>query len=76
MRPLGFRVDVDAVVIDGVGHREQCVLASMVPPRDAVRIAARDVYLSDCCPRTCRCSPPFETLLGDAIEMEQPSAVM
>jgi len=76
MRPLGFRFDVDAVVIDGVAHCEQCTLVPVVPSVGAVRIAAGDVYLAERCPRTCRCSPPFETLLGYAIEMEQPSAVM
>jgi hypothetical protein len=75
MRPVGFRFDVEAVVIDGVAHREQCSLVSTVPPAGTVRITAGDVYLAERCPRTCRCSSPFETLLGDAIEMEQPSLV-
>ena len=75
MRQLGFRFDVDAVVIDGVAHREQCALVAIVPPVGTVRIAAGGVYLSERCPRTCRCSPLFETLLGYAIKMERPSVV-
>ena len=75
MRSLGFRFDVDAVVIDGVAHREQSALVSIVPPVGIVRIAAGGVYLSERCPRTCRCSPLFETLLGYAIEMERQALV-
>lgn len=76
MRPLGFRFHVDAIVIDGVAHREQCASVSMIPPVGAVRIAAGDVYLAERCPRTCRRSPPFETLLGYAMEMERLTLVM
>jgi hypothetical protein len=64
MRPLGFRFDVDAVIIDGTAHRTSCVLLTTVLAERAVRIQAGEVYASERCPRVCPCAPPFETLLG------------
>jgi len=36
VQPLGFRFDVDAVVVGGVAHRRGCGMLSVDPPRDAV----------------------------------------
>jgi hypothetical protein len=63
--PLGFRFDVDAVLLDEVAHRVDCPLVSAAHSRDAVLIPAAGVYRSERCPRECsRCRPPFETLLS------------
>jgi hypothetical protein len=68
MQPLGFRFDLDALLIEGTAHRTGCPLIPALPPVDAVRLAAGDVYRSQRCPRVCECSPPFETLLSYQLE--------
>jgi hypothetical protein len=68
MLPLGFRFDVDAIVLDGTAHRADCQLLPATLPADAVRLAACDTYRSERCPRECGCAPPFETLLSYKLE--------
>ena len=62
--PLGFKFDVDAVLVHGMAHRtDRRRLARPLPP-DAVSIRAADVHQAERCPRECaHCRPPFETLL-------------
>jgi hypothetical protein len=67
MLPLGFRFDVDAVIVGSTAHRESC--PRMAPAASLVRVFAGEIYRSDCCPRECpRCRPPFETLLTYQLE--------
>jgi hypothetical protein len=68
MEPLGFRFDVDALIINGTAHRTDCPFIPTSLPADAVRLAAGDVYRSQRCPRVCECAPPFETLLSYQLE--------
>ena len=61
--PLGFRFDVDAVVISGVAHRRDCDQIKGAVADDAVHLLAGGVHRAQRCPRECpRCQPPFETL--------------
>jgi len=67
--PLGFRFDVDAVVIGGVAHRSNCRQVADDAAIDAVHILAGGVHRAECCPREClSCRPPFETLLTHQLE--------
>ena len=62
MLPLGFRFDVDAVILEGTAHTPACPLLPAVLP--ATRLTAGETYWVQCCPRECGCAPPFETLLS------------
>jgi hypothetical protein len=64
VQPLGFRFDVDAMIVDATAHRADCPLMPPTLPPDAVRVSAGEVYRSQRCPRECACAPPFETLLS------------
>jgi hypothetical protein len=67
--PLGFRFDVDAVIIGGVAHGADCQGLPRHLPADAVPVLAGGVHLSERCPRECpHCRPPFETLLTHQLE--------
>jgi hypothetical protein len=67
--PLGFRFDVDAVLIDGVAHRPDCDCLPRLLPADAVRVRAAGVHRGERCPRECpKCRPPFETMLSYELE--------
>jgi hypothetical protein len=62
--PLGFRFDVDAIVIAGVAHRSDCERVAGVAGADADYVLAGGVHRAERCPRECPyCRPPFETLL-------------
>ena len=62
--PLGFRFDVDAVLVDGVAHRRDCERLSDPRPERALSVPAAGIYVAERCPRACgRCRPGFETLL-------------
>jgi hypothetical protein len=65
VRPLGFRFDVDAVLVDGIAHREHCDRLPPVLSDEAVLVPAAGVFRAERCPRECpTCRPPFETMLG------------
>lgn len=67
--PLGFRFDVDAILLGGVAHRTDCRLLATPLPADALSVAPGDVYRSERCPRECPvCHPAFETLLSSQVE--------
>ena len=67
--PLGFRFDVDAVLVAGVAHRKDCDRVARELPYDAVSIPAMGVHRAERCPRECaHCRPPFETLLSYQLE--------
>jgi hypothetical protein len=67
--PLGFRFDVDAVIVEGVAHRADCDRVPRGLPNEAVSIPAAGVYRAEGCPRECpSCRPPFETLLTHQLE--------
>jgi hypothetical protein len=44
LQPLGFRFDVDAVLLDQVAHRPDCRLVLAVPSQELVLIPAGDVF--------------------------------
>jgi hypothetical protein len=44
VQPLGFRFDVDAVIVDGVAHRGDCPLVPVLRRAGAVQRAAGEVY--------------------------------
>jgi hypothetical protein len=68
--PLGFRFDVDAVVIGGVAQRSGCQRVTDVSAADVVHVLAGGVHRAERCPRECpRCRPPFETLLTHQLEL-------
>ena len=69
VRPLGFRFDVDAVIVGGMAHRANCgELPPHLPP-DSVAVPAVGVHRAELCPRECpHCRPPFETLLSYQLE--------
>jgi hypothetical protein len=69
MQPLGFRFDVDSLIIDGTAHRTGCRLIPTLLPADAVRLASGDVYRFQRCPRACDCAPAFETLLSYQLQV-------
>ena len=65
MLPLGFRFDVDAVVIGGVAHRSDCDQINKALADDGVDVFAGGVHRAEWCPRVCpKCRPLFETLLS------------
>jgi hypothetical protein len=67
--PLGFRFDVDVVIIGGVAHGADCTELPRDLPPGAVSVSAAGVHRADRCPRECpRCRPPFETLLTHQLE--------
>ena len=67
--PLGFRFDVDAVLVGDVAHRSDCDQVPHPWPHDAVSVRAAGVYRAQRCPRECRhCRPPFETVLSNELE--------
>jgi hypothetical protein len=69
--PLGFRFDVDAVVVGGVAHRRDCDQIMDAFADDAVHVLAGGVQCSERCPRECpKCRPPFETLLTHQLERQ------
>jgi hypothetical protein len=69
--PLGFRFDVDAVVIGGVAHRSDCDQINDALADDAVDVVAGGIHRAERCPRECpTCRPPFETLLTHQLERQ------
>ena len=69
MIPLGFKFDVDAVLVDGVAHRKDCDRLPRTLPHDAVPVSAAGVHRAERCPRECpNCQPPFETMLSYQVE--------
>jgi hypothetical protein len=69
VRPLGFRFDVEAVLLDGIAHREDCDRLPPVLSHEAVLIPAAGVYRAERCPRECpKCRPSFETMLSYQLE--------
>lgn len=69
MLPLGFRFDVDAVIIGSIAHRTDCTELPRDLPADAAPVLAGGVHLAERCPNECpRCRPPFETLLTHQLE--------
>jgi hypothetical protein len=67
--PLGFRFDVDAVVVGGVAHRRDCDRLQRPLPDDAVSVRAAGVHRAQPCPRECpKCRPRFETMLSYQLE--------
>ena len=75
MIPLGFRFDVDAVVVEGVAHRPDCAGMRPVLPEEAIPVPAAGVYRSERCPRASPiCRRPFETLLS--YQLERPTEVL
>jgi hypothetical protein len=67
--PLGFRFDVDAIVIAGVAHRSGCERVAGVSVSDAVCVVAGGVHRAERCPRECpHCRPPFATLLTHQLD--------
>ena len=69
MLPLGFKFDVDAVILSGIAHRADCAELPRDLPPGAVSVSGAGVHRADRCPRECpRCRPPFETLLTHQLE--------
>ena len=69
MLALGFRFDVDAVLVAGVAHRHDCDLLQRPLPDDAVSQRAGGIHRAARCPRECpKCHPPFETMLSYQLE--------
>jgi hypothetical protein len=69
MLPLGFKFEVDAVIIDGLAHRPGCQLLPPELPPDVVSIRAAGVHLAERCPRECpSCRPSFVTLLTHQVD--------
>jgi hypothetical protein len=67
--PLGFRFDVDAVVVGGVAHCSDCEYISDAAAADRIHVFAGDVHRAERCPRECpTCRPPFETLLTHQLQ--------
>jgi hypothetical protein len=67
LQPLGFRFDVDAVIIDGAAHKPDCPLIPSASPASVVRTAAGEVYHAQRA-HECECAPWFETLLSYQLE--------
>jgi hypothetical protein len=66
---LGFRFDVDAVIVGDVAHRPACDRRTGPLPDEAISIPAMGVHRAERCPRECpRCRPPFETLLTHQLD--------
>ena len=69
VRPLGFRFDVDAVLVAGVAHRSDCDCLQRPLPDDAVSVSAPGVHRAAQCPREWpKCPPPFETMPSYQLE--------
>jgi hypothetical protein len=68
MLPLGFRFDVDAIILEETAHTVACPLLPAVLPAGVSRLAAGETYWAQRCPRECGCAPPFETLLCYKVE--------
>jgi hypothetical protein len=68
MLPLGFRFDVDAVILEETAHTADCRLLPAVLPATAIRLTAGETYWAQRCPRECGCAPPFDTLLSYKVE--------
>jgi hypothetical protein len=67
--PLGFRFEVDAVLVDGVAHRSECDRLPRPLPDDAVPVHPAGVHRAERCPRECpKCRPPFEMILSYQLE--------
>ena len=67
--PLGFRFDVDSVIVAGVAHRADCDRVPRRLSNEAISVPAAGVHRAERCPRECpRCQPPFETLLTHQLE--------
>ena len=67
--PLGFRFDVDAVIVAGIAHRADCDSVTRGLPNDAISIPAAGIHRAEACPRECpSCRPPFETVLTYQLE--------
>jgi hypothetical protein len=67
--PLGFRFDVEAVLVGGVAHRKDCDRLSRPLPNDEVSVRAAGVHRAARCPQECPdCRPPFETMLSFQLE--------
>jgi hypothetical protein len=66
---LGFRFDVDAVILGGIAHPADCTELPHDLPSSAVSVSGTGIHRADRCPRECpRCRPPFETLLTHQLE--------
>jgi hypothetical protein len=73
--PLGFRFDVDAVLVGGLAHRSDCEYAGRASADGAIYVSAGGVHRAERCPRECpRCRPAFETLLTH--QLDAPVAVV
>jgi hypothetical protein len=71
--PLGFKFDIDAVIVSSVAHRPDCDLLPTRLPPTATAINASGVYRSERCPRECpSCRPPFATVLTYHLERPMP----
>jgi hypothetical protein len=69
---LGFKFDVDAVIVSGVAHRPGCDLLPTPLPTTTTIVNASGVFRSEPCPRECpSCRPPFETML--TFQLERPT---
>ena len=67
--PLGFRFDVDAVLVDGVAHRSDCDYIRRASAAEALHVSAGSVHRAHRCPRECpRCRPEFETVLTHQLD--------
>lgn len=56
--PIGFGFDVDAVLLDGIAHREECDRLPPVLSNEAISLPAAGVYRAGRCPRGCpKCGP-------------------
>jgi hypothetical protein len=67
--PLGFKLEVDAVIVGGVAHRAGCDRLPRTLPPDSVSVSAASVHRAERCPRECPgCRPPFATLLSSQLE--------
>ena len=68
MLPLGFRFDVDAVILEETAHTVACPLVPAVLPAAASWLAVGEMYWAQRCQRECGCAPPFETILSYKVE--------
>lgn len=47
MLPLGFRFDVDAVLVGGVAHRKECERLQRTLPDDAIPVRAAAIHRAE-----------------------------
>ena len=67
--PLGFRFDVDAVLVGGVAHRGGCDNVGPASADGLIHVSAGSVHRAHRCPRECpRCRPEFETVLTHQLD--------